>query len=345
MQKFLALCLTCLSLFSEVSGQTQARNFPNPATSPRECNLRGKGFICDPDSVLSPDEREMLSKNILLKRVYQGTQNVHGTSSKCIKKGLTVVIAVARKIPSRGQRATEDEMLAWTRAVQSKWNLEPECKKDVVIGFSENDRLMKAVSDGRYTGITSSVIGRYFNDIKSLLGSKPAKAFEVMALGFADTYKRTRNLGDASRRGSGGGSMSGGGSGSRGLNDLSKKMKEFKMPALSSGLIAFAVVVIACCLCCCCLCYCCKQLRQSFCPCCNKGDGEARGGMGKMGNFSLPAGMASRIPSSLFGGRMGSNRMGQYGGGGMGMSGMGMGAAAGAGAGYLAGRSGGGETL
>lgn len=329
-----------------LSAQTRPEDYPNPATSPRECGLRGKGFVCDPDGVLSDNDRNEMSTN-LLKKVYQGTQNKH-RGSECMKKGITVVVALVNKIPSRGAKATPQEMESWTRNVQRRWKLEPKCKKDVVIGFSKQDRQMKVINIPEFTGITTREVNKYFNAAKGKLkAGQYRQALEGMSMAFADEYTNARNLRDPLGRTPGGGFGGGGGGGGRGRGQM-PKLPEFKMPKFGFGLIGFFAILLLICCCCCCLCYCCRQLRQSFCPCFNKSDGGARGGMGRMGNFSLPEGFASKIPASLFGGRMGRNRMDRYGGG-MGMGGMGLGglggmgagAAMGAGAGYMAGGSGG----
>lgn len=110
-------------------------------------------------------------------QVYQGTQYKHRGSKCMAAKGITIVVVLVDKIPSSGALASNSyphfpilgylhvtdwgcecrELAAWTRSVRARYNLEPECHKDIVIAFSQQDKKLQVPPPA---ALAASLLGR-----------------------------------------------------------------------------------------------------------------------------------------------------------------------------------------
>ncbi|KAL3097865.1 hypothetical protein niasHS_000600 [Heterodera schachtii] len=132
-----------LSLFvlffcpSVVAQRTQwdAFNFPNP-TAPGDfhrCKMRSTALLCDPDEVLSEQERYRLNYELGL--IESATRQENGREF-CERKGINAAVAIARQVKG-GQ---EQDVRNMANDLLRRWTLDKQCEKAIVIVLSLEDR-------------------------------------------------------------------------------------------------------------------------------------------------------------------------------------------------------------
>lgn len=71
-------------------------NFPNPVSNNfGACNIPSKGLVCDPDNVLTAEDRERLSNTT---KLFEEQTKQSDGKTFCERKGITVGVAVVNNI-------------------------------------------------------------------------------------------------------------------------------------------------------------------------------------------------------------------------------------------------------
>ncbi|MFH4976559.1 hypothetical protein AB6A40_003268 [Gnathostoma spinigerum] len=304
-----------LSLATIVAQKVEwdATNFPNPtAGDMARCNMATTANICDPDGILTKEQRYRLNHE--LHQLESRTRQPHAPDF-CQKKGITAAMGVCKHV--RG--GSEEAIREMANSMLKKWTLDDQCQKSLVIVVAVEDRKFWVARDPRVP-----VYGDEFTQIFANQRSLFQQGDYAKGLGniLRETWEKA-----ISKQGPSG-------SGDAGRRprppppprpDDGRKETSMIPPIPSWIWIALVAVVIPL-LCCCCICYCC---------CCRgKGGGQqvpsdaeggATGGMGGgrgqgMGGGRSRGGGFANVLSALGGGaalgNLASNFMHRRGGGG-----------------------------
>jgi len=230
-------------------GQTEwdAQSYPNPTTNGyQQCNMKNPSSICDPDSVLTEQQRYRL--NYELTQLESRTRQLNGHDF-CEKKGITGAIAIAKHV--RGGSENAVKMMA--NEMLRSWKLDNQCQKSVVIAVSTDDRKVWIGRDSRvpvYAQELTEIAGAqrdafrsndYQQALNNILQAIWDKALSKQAPGTDDGSSRGVPFSPADDRRRGGYPEKGG--------------KSFSIPGWFWLLLVLVIVPLVCC--CCCIYFCC----------------------------------------------------------------------------------------
>uniref|UniRef100_A0A0N5AF53 TPM_phosphatase domain-containing protein n=1 Tax=Syphacia muris TaxID=451379 RepID=A0A0N5AF53_9BILA len=122
--------------------QFNANQYPSPLSLEqyKQCNMKSPTNICDPDQVISQNDRYRLDnalKQIGYKSKAQGT-------NFCDTKGVQAVLAISKKGPVEA-----------AKQLNNAWKLDEQCKKSVVFFLSADDHKLY-YSGAENTGLSES---------------------------------------------------------------------------------------------------------------------------------------------------------------------------------------------
>ncbi|KAL7080121.1 hypothetical protein ACQ4LE_000406 [Meloidogyne hapla] len=153
-----------------VTGQFNARNYPDPRMDPFSCRLILPGQVCDPAEVLTPDERRILNEKIT--RLQQITSNIKNSSPACAdttrNTNLHIVIALMEKlgtIPTDAISRDSPNIEKFTNQLRSKFQNYQDsllCDTLVLIVNSRSDRQVFTVA-GRDAKLSQDVLQTAFH--------------------------------------------------------------------------------------------------------------------------------------------------------------------------------------
>ncbi|VBB27940.1 unnamed protein product, partial [Acanthocheilonema viteae] len=309
----LRLILLLLIFSSCYCLEWDASNFPNPTTGDyKRCHMRTTSSICDPDEVLTEQQRYRLNHE--LHQLESRTRQDHAPDF-CQKKGITAAMAVVKHIRGNSEEAVKE----MANQILRKWTLDNQCQKSVVFVVATEDRRFWVARDSRVP-VYAQEFTQIFNSQKQLF----QQGDYSQALGniVQQTWEKALSKQGGAEPPSGGR----GGFGpavpppSRGIipkPDIGKKSGGL-LPHIPLWFWFILIPIILSLLCCCCLCYCC---------CCRKSGGTSNIPR-RQGPIDIEGG--NRVP---VGGRSGRSVGGRGGGFNSFLGGLG-----GAGLGHLAGQ-------
>lgn len=116
------------------------RNYPNPQQDFNQCGNQQQSQICDPDSILSSQDR--ISLNRMVAEILRGSSASGGTQAdRCAQKGITISIALLNQLDTdSGIKATEKDLSNFADNLVNTWRPDPQCEKSAVIALAKNDR-------------------------------------------------------------------------------------------------------------------------------------------------------------------------------------------------------------
>ncbi|EFO20275.2 hypothetical protein LOAG_08213 [Loa loa] len=167
--------------------------FPNPRTNGyRDCGLKSKGYVCDPEKQLTEQERYRLNNDLLqLSRRTSGDQS----ADFCATKGADATLFITRQ----GSKQLADKL-------QNLWAVDGQCKKSITFVLSTNDRRLYYAAD-EHSPISANTFEKVINEQQELLSDgKFTIALTTIFTklgGFVqeDNKKETNTNDDAYRRG------------------------------------------------------------------------------------------------------------------------------------------------
>uniref|UniRef100_A0A1I7RNA1 TPM_phosphatase domain-containing protein n=2 Tax=Bursaphelenchus xylophilus TaxID=6326 RepID=A0A1I7RNA1_BURXY len=229
-----------------------ASNYPNPtATGFRQCKMKSRAQICDPDGILSEQERYRLNHE--LTQLEAKTRQDYAQNF-CEKKGISAAIALAKHV--RG--GSDAHVRAMANELRSTWTLDQQCLKSMVIVLAVDDRKFWVARDDRIP-VYANEFTQIFNLQKPLFQQKKYQQALINVL--HETWTRTSEK-QGQLPAAPGGTSDGGRKGPIGGGGF-----PMKIPSIPTWVILAIVFVVVPTLICCCICYCC---------CCkNKGEREA----------------------------------------------------------------------
>ncbi|VDM50038.1 unnamed protein product [Toxocara canis] len=259
-----------------------ASNFPNPTAGDfKRCNMMTTASICDPDEVLTKEQRYRLNHE--LHQLESRTRQDHAPDF-CQKKGITAAMAIANHVRGGSEQAVKD----MANQMLKKWTLDNQCQKSVVIVVAVGDKRFWVARDPRvpvYAAEFNQIFGGQRplfeqGDYSKALGNILQQTWEK-----ALSKQGPRTGGDIGGGGTRGGYDRGSGGAGRGSSSGGGQ-PDFKMPSLPKIPIWVWLAIICGLiplLCCCCLCYCCfcrKSGRNASPRRQQPSDIETGGGMG-----------------------------------------------------------------
>jgi hypothetical protein len=226
--------------------------------------MRSTGAICDPDSVLSEQQRYRI--NYELSQLESRTRQPHGRDF-CEKKGVTAAVALAKHV--RG--ASENAVKSMANDMLRRWTLDTQCKKSIVIVMATEDRKFWVARDTRVP-VYGAEFTDLFNEQKPLFAQRNYQQ-ALMNIVQGTWEKAIAKQGPAEEPSDGGRqtpftpSKPDRGGEDRGRGHRPSSGKGFSIPMWFW--LVLVLVVIPTVLCCCCI----------YCCCCRKkGGGERRQG-------------------------------------------------------------------
>ncbi|CAD5224173.1 unnamed protein product [Bursaphelenchus okinawaensis] len=236
------LWLLLLLLPWVTSEEWDASNYPNPTTNGfRTCKMKARAQICDPDGILSEQERYRLNHELSQLEAKTRQDYAHNF---CEKKGISAAIALARHV--RG--GSDAHVRAMANELRNIWTLDQQCLKSMVIVLSVDDRKFWVARDDRIP-VYANEFTEIFNLQKPLFQQK--KYQQALANILHETLMRTSEKqgqlpSGPSQPADGGrkGPIGGGGF-------------PMKIPSIPTWVILAIVFVVIPTLICCCVCYCC----------------------------------------------------------------------------------------
>ncbi|PAV91476.1 hypothetical protein WR25_18147 [Diploscapter pachys] len=144
-----------------VPDEWDENSMPNPVTEYSRCGMDGPSFICDPDSVLSKEQR--VGVNNQLRQIEMRTRQ-DGQSDLCAAKGVTPIVIIFKKIKST---TSLDKI---TPALMSKWSLDNSCKKDFIVAYATESKNFHIARNDRGP-LTSNELKQVFLTQKAPLKS------------------------------------------------------------------------------------------------------------------------------------------------------------------------------
>ncbi|PAV65547.1 hypothetical protein WR25_00826 [Diploscapter pachys] len=335
----LLLSIALASQLAFAQQKWNAGNYPNPMINFKQCGMKMSSLICDPDGVLSESDRYRLNHEL---QPLETRTRQDRAPSFCEKKGVTALMAVARRVQDGNQQTVKD----MANRMLKSWSIDPQCQKAVVFVLSVEDKKFWIARDDA-TPVYDNELQEIFQQSKSLLGSgQVSQGLQNIMRGI---WEKAVSKQSQSNHPSGGGGkqkpfqpqpqppFSGGGGKDKSSGGGGSSI--FSSLGLKFWLILF-LIVLPILLCCCCIYCCCCRGRgggdRSQVPTdpgyAEGGGRRAGGGGGSMFNNILGSFGGAGIGSML--GNFLSNR--NRGGGGGEMGGMGGGS-------YPMGGSGGGS--
>ncbi|CEF69843.1 TPM domain-containing protein [Strongyloides ratti] len=121
-----------ICIFGQV--QWSSDNYPNPSSNQfRQCNMRSKASICDPDQILSEKDRYHINHEIqqLDVKTSQNQAREH-----CLRKGVSTIVALGKHFGDGSQESIKNI----ANTMLQKWNLDSQCKKSMIILVATDDR-------------------------------------------------------------------------------------------------------------------------------------------------------------------------------------------------------------
>uniref|UniRef100_A0A8R1E5H9 TPM domain-containing protein n=1 Tax=Caenorhabditis japonica TaxID=281687 RepID=A0A8R1E5H9_CAEJA len=229
--RWLIVILLALSFEAEAA-EWDAENFPNPTAGEfQKCNMRTTANICDPDGVLSEQSRYRLDND--LKQFEIRTRQFIG-SSLCDEKGVTVAMAVARNVKGGSKGAVE--MMA--KDMLRKWNLDPECKKAIVIVVSTGDMKFWVARETRVPVSTDEFTQFFIKEMAHFQQGRYQQALtNILQAILEKTLSKQRSLLQPILKGA--------------------AKRGFKIKWITGWIWILPIIIIIPILCCCCCIYCC----------------------------------------------------------------------------------------
>uniref|UniRef100_A0A0N5B792 TPM_phosphatase domain-containing protein n=1 Tax=Strongyloides papillosus TaxID=174720 RepID=A0A0N5B792_STREA len=115
-------------------GTWTSDNYPNPNSNQfKQCNMRSKSSVCDPDQILSEKDRYHINHEIQQLEV-KTSQNE--AREHCLRKGVSAIVALGKHFGDGSQESIK----SIANSMLQRWNLDSQCKKSMVILVSTDDR-------------------------------------------------------------------------------------------------------------------------------------------------------------------------------------------------------------
>ncbi|KAL3104444.1 hypothetical protein niasHT_025947 [Heterodera trifolii] len=164
---FATFCVVPFFALLAFAADWTVSNYPNPRTDFQMCSMTAaEANLCDPDGLLTTEEREKLNKALaeMSKSIGLGRGE-----SKCDKKGLTAVLAIANHI-SKTANDQSNAAKKMADGLMRRWHLDDECGKAFVMLVAVGD---KKFWTSRMKGvpIVGTEFTRMFTDQKNLFRS------------------------------------------------------------------------------------------------------------------------------------------------------------------------------
>ncbi|KAI6199857.1 hypothetical protein M3Y96_00671700 [Aphelenchoides besseyi] len=228
-----------------------AYNYPNPTTQAgaKQCGLRSAGQLCDPDGVLSEDERYRLNHE--LTRLESQTYQEFGRDF-CEKKGLNTVILLAKNVKG----GTEQDVRRMATELRQRWNLDQQCSKSAVMLLAVEDRKFWVSRDARVPVYAQEFSEILTNQKEEFQQKRYRQALTNIIQGIAEKSRSKQGQLPAP-----GPPPSGGKDHPVGPSKPSAG-PSFKLPPLWLILAILCIVIPLIC-CCCCVYFCCCRRKSS----------------------------------------------------------------------------------
>ncbi|KAI3416018.1 hypothetical protein GPALN_005574 [Globodera pallida] len=241
--------------------QWDAANFPNP-TAPGDshrCKMRSTALLCDPDEVLSEQERYRVNYELGL--IESATRQENGRDF-CERKGIDAAVAIARQVKN-GQ---EQDVRNMANDLLRLWTMDKQCEKAIVIVLSLEDRRFWVARMARVPVYAQEFTELFKNEQSTFKAGHTAQGLQnviraIRERALSKQFPSSRPDADGGSKGTpfvpmpkpashpdGKHRPSGGGVGG-GLSWL-----------LISLVIFFVVIPLACC--CCCIYFCCFRKKD-----------------------------------------------------------------------------------
>mmetsp|Transcript_2205 Transcript_2205/g.6557 ORF Transcript_2205/g.6557 Transcript_2205/m.6557 type:complete len:438 (-) Transcript_2205:179-1492(-) len=184
MRRFLVL----VALTATVAAKTWSPEvYPNPNTNAAQCHRSGRGMsaVCDPDDVVSDEERDTLEG--IINRIYEGEKPFKKTHCGNHIVGYEVAVALVKKMDVEilGHTNTAERAKAFAKALHDSWGVgDATCNTGVLLFLSLDDHYMYISTGSGAAGyLTDSRIEDIIADAKDLLrAGETDKAIEELVV-------------------------------------------------------------------------------------------------------------------------------------------------------------------
>lgn len=142
--------------------------YPNPMSSPQACGMDYPSFICDPDGILSSDERVMLA--IALRAACEETPCVCSDECTAHCKGYSIAIALLYKMETDGDQYIQSEIQRWAEELQENMWKFGDCDNDIVIVHAPgNEAMYTSTSKSANEVLTDECVNKYHKHFQQYL--------------------------------------------------------------------------------------------------------------------------------------------------------------------------------
>uniref|UniRef100_A0A0K0ENY4 TPM_phosphatase domain-containing protein n=2 Tax=Strongyloides stercoralis TaxID=6248 RepID=A0A0K0ENY4_STRER len=260
-------CLFLIYYFINcIIGQVEwsANNYPNPSSNQfRQCNMRSKSNICDPDQILSEKDRYHINHEIqqLETKTSQNQAREH-----CTRKGINSIVALGKHFGDGSQESIK----SIANSLLQKWNLDSQCRKSMVIVVATDDRKFWVARDPSVPVYAEEFSQMFKEEAGNFKSGDYHSAIVNILKKTTDVTNSKKELVDGGDSQPSGPSQGGGGfpssdtGGKQGPDFgaiLGTVKKVFSKLGIFAWIILFALVTMICC--CGCLYLCCCRSKNS----------------------------------------------------------------------------------
>eukprot|EP00434_Breviolum_minutum_P035124 symbB.v1.2.031091.t2/scaffold3571.1/size58269/4 len=157
---------------------------PNPMSNPLQCGLHAPGFLCDPDHLLTENERLKVEEALVA--IHEDTQLLCPDGTNHSYQAGVLVVATVSSSESLGWWNKETMAEAFAKKVQDAWGVgDAGCDNGVVLLISVGDGLfyIKTAEKAREV-LTDRTAGRIADNVRPHL--KNGRVGEAILLGCSD---------------------------------------------------------------------------------------------------------------------------------------------------------------